>query len=410
MTSNPDPADRDRRSNGVSGSVAGSLRIGIVGFGLRSTLWQDIHHPDAGTSVSAVLDISERGREDAARALPFAFVTDDLQAFIASGLDAAVILTPDDRHRSVAEPLLNAKIPVFCEKPLATSLADADAILEAAYRNRTRLYVGHNMRHMPMVVLMRRLIQQGVIGDVRAIWCRHFVGNGGDYYFKDWHADRRRTKGLLLQKGAHDLDVIHWLAGARTTRVNAMGALSLYGGIADRRERVDERMPDWFDLQNWPPSSQTGLAPVIDVEDLSQMNMLLENGVLASYQQCHFTPDYWRNYTIIGTHGRLENIGDESGARVHVWNRRHGGFAEPDEVHAVPDPQMGALHGGADRVLIDEFLRFVRQGGATETSPLAARDAVAAAIAATDSLRAGGSPRSVPPVAAALVAYFEAGQ
>lgn len=156
-----------------------------------------------------------------------------------------------------------------------------------------------------------------------------------------------------------------------------------YGATSIARTGV----PDWFDLDNWPPLSQTGPDPVVDVEDISQMNMVLENGVLASYQQCHFTPDYWRNYTVIGTEGRLENFGDEVGARVHVWNRRHDGYAEPDEVHIVPEPPAGALHGGADRLLIDEFLRFVRQGGMTETSPLAARDAAAA----------DSPPATVPP-------------
>nr|WP_260857296.1 Gfo/Idh/MocA family oxidoreductase [Microbacterium sp. 1.5R] len=386
------------------------LRIGIVGFGLRSILWRDLHRPDAGSTVTAVLDTSERGRADARAALPDALVTDSLDAFLCAGLDAAVVLTPDDAHRVVAEPLLDAGIPVFCEKPLATTLDDADALLEAAYRSGTKLYVGHNMRHMPVVVLMRRLIREGAIGDVRAIWCRHFVGNGGDYYFKDWHADRRHTTGLLLQKGAHDLDVIHWLADARTERVNAMGSLSVYGEIADRRDRRGERMSDWCDVENWPPLTQTGLAPVMDVEDLSQMNMALDNGVLASYQQCHFTPDYWRNYTIIGTEGRIENLGDETGARVQVWNRRHGGYAQPDQVHVVPEPRAGALHGGADRLLIDEFLDFVRHGGATETSPVSARDAVAAGIAATESLRDAGTPRDVPPVRDELRRYFAAGQ
>ena len=72
---------------------------------------------------------------------------------------------------------------------------------------------------------------------MKAVWCRHFVGNGGDYYFKDWHADRRRPTGLLLQKGAHDIDVIHWLAGGYDRRVSAMGALAVYGDITDRRDR-----------------------------------------------------------------------------------------------------------------------------------------------------------------------------
>ena len=96
-------------------------------------------------------------------------------------------------------------------------------MLQAAYESGARLYVGHNMRHMPVVQTMRQLIQDGAIGDVKAIWCRHFVGHGGDFYFKDWHADRRRTTSLLLQKGAHDIDVMHWLADGYTTRVERDG-------------------------------------------------------------------------------------------------------------------------------------------------------------------------------------------
>ncbi|MFD2348458.1 Gfo/Idh/MocA family oxidoreductase [Nonomuraea ferruginea] len=73
------------------------------------------------------------------------------------------------------------------------------------------------MRHMGVVRLMRDIIRRGDIGEPKTVWVRHFVGYGGDYYFKDWHADRTRTTGLLLQKAAHDLDVVHWLAGGYTT-------------------------------------------------------------------------------------------------------------------------------------------------------------------------------------------------
>ena len=161
-----------------------------------------------------------------------------------------------------------------------------------------------------------------------------------------------KTTGLLLQKGAHDLDVIHWLAGAYSTQVQAMGSLSVYGDIEDRRDRSGERMRDWFSLDNWPPNAQVGLNPVIDVEDISMLNMRLSNGVLASYQQCHFTPDYWRNYTVIGTEGRIENFGDVSGSEVRLWNRRHGGAAPADETFVVQQSSEGAMHDGADELLI----------------------------------------------------------
>ena len=67
-------------------------------------------------------------------------------------------------------------------------------------------------------------------------------------------------------------------------------------------------------------------------------------------------------------------------------------------------------HGGADAVMIAEFLRFVRTGEPTETSPIAAREAVAAGVTATESLRGDGSALPVPELDPDLVAYFEAGQ
>lgn len=385
------------------------LTIGLIGFGARATLREEVHRPGRGSRITAVCDPSERARDDARRLLPDALVTDDLDELLASGIDAVMVLTPDDTHASLSIRALEAGVAVFCEKPLAIDLADADAMLETARHTGSRLYIGHNMRHMPVITLMRGLIQDGRIGDVRAVWVRHFVGHGGDYYFKDWHADRRRTTGLLLQKGAHDIDIIHWLAGAYTEQVAAMGELSVYGDITDRRERVGERMPDWFSVDNWPPSSLTGLNPVIDVEDISMVNMRLAGGILASYQQCHFTPDYWRNYTVIGTEGRVENFGDTAGSEVRLWNRRHRGAADADETFIVPEA-ADAGHDGADALLVAEFLRFVRDGGVTETSPVAAREAVAAGILATESLRGDGSAIAVPPLDADLIAYFERGQ
>ncbi|GAB3537582.1 Gfo/Idh/MocA family oxidoreductase [Arthrobacter tecti] len=382
------------------------LKVGIVGFGLRASLWKHVHKPGLGSRITHICDRSERGRADAAKNLPDAVVTEDLNDLLSAGLDAVLVLTPDNQHAAVAVQTLEAGIPTFCEKPLDVSIEAADAILTAAYESGTKLYVGHNMRHMPVVVQMRDLIRQGAIGNVKAIWCRHFVGHGGDYYFKDWHADRRNTTGLLLQKGAHDLDVIHWLAGAYTQRVSAVGSLAVYGDIEDRGDNTSKRMADWFSTQNWPPFSQTNLNPVIDVEDISMMQMVLDNGVLASYQQCHFTPDYWRNYTVIGDAGRLENFGDGPGGTIRIWNKRsNSGPAEPDQVVDIESGEGG--HGGADPRLMTEFLRFAAVGGETATNPIAARQAVAAGVLATKSLRGNGSAAEVPPLPADLVAYFE---
>jgi predicted dehydrogenase len=385
------------------------LRFGVVGLGARSRIAQYAHRPGEGSAVVALADPSAPQRDAALEQYPQATAYADYTELLDAKLDGVFLTTPDDLHEGPAIDFLQAGVSVFVEKPLAITTEGCDRVLRAAYDSGARLYVGHNMRHMPVVLTMRKLIQDGAIGDVKAIWCRHFVGHGGDYYFKDWHADRRRTTGLLLQKGAHDIDVMHWLAGGYTTRVNAMGALTLYGGITDRIDRTGQRFQDFVSIDNWPPLEQKGLAPVMDVEDLSMANLLLDNGVFMTYEQCHYTPDYWRNYTVIGTRGRLENFGDTAGGVVKVWNSRRSGYRE-DADQVVEIAGETEHHGGADPHLVAEFVNFVRDGGATLTSPIAARAAVAAGYAATESLRANGVPQDVPPLDPALVAYFDNGQ
>jgi len=385
------------------------LRLGVIGLGCRSTLADLAHQPGAGSAVVAVCDTDPDALEQAPKRFGVDVrATTSLDDLLDEGVDAVFVLTPDDTHEPIAVRTLEAGVHTFLEKPMAITTEGCDRLLRTARRTGARLYVGHNMRHMPVVRAMRDLILDGAIGAVKAVWCRHFVGNGGDYYFKDWHADRRRVNSLLLQKAAHDLDVIHWLAGGASRLVNALGGLVVYGEITDRRDRTGERMIDWLSHDNWPPLSHTGLNPVVDVEDISQLNARLDNGVFAAYQQCHFTPDYWRNYTVIGTEGRLENFGDGLGAEVKVWQRRSEYRSDADMIVGVGGSDDN--HGGADPLLVAEFLEFVRHGGPTLTSPVAAREAVAAGCAATESLRGGGVPVQIPPLPENLVQYFAEGQ
>ncbi|MEE1741492.1 Gfo/Idh/MocA family oxidoreductase [Streptomyces sp. BE147] len=389
------------------------LRIGVLGYGLRGSLARTAHRPGSGARVTALAEPDPRARTEAAAAFPGAAMSDGHRAVIEDpDIDAVLVLTPDHTHADLACEALRAGKPVFVEKPLDISVERCDTILRTAYETGTRLYIGHNMRHMPVVRLMRDLIRDGAIGEVKTIWIRHFVGYGGDWYFKDWHAERRYTTGLLLQKAAHDIDVLHWLAGGYAQDVQALGDLMVYGGNPHRREPGEPKADDWYTRDgHWPPHTQRALNPVIDVEDVSLLNMRLDNGVLASYQQCHFTPDYWRNYTVIGDAGRLENFGDGPGGCVKVWNTRRSGYRpEADETHEIPAAEDNAGHGGADPLLVDEFLRFVREGGRTDTSPVAARMAVAAGVRATASLRDGGTPATVPALDPELAAYFERGQ
>jgi oxidoreductase len=387
-------------------SERATLRIGVVGVGARADIAKHFELPRLNCRITAAAD----PHPDAEARLPQRLGRSDIKLtrnvteLIAEGIDAALVTSPDDTHAQVTCELLRAGIPVYVEKPLATRMDDAIEILRTAYETGTKLYVGHNMRHMDVVRSMRDLIRRGAIGEVKAIWCRHFVGNGGDYYFKDWHATREHATGLLLQKAAHDLDVMHWLADSHTTQVTAMGGLTLYDRITDRQDRSGQLLGDWFDMENWPPLSQKGLNPVVDVEDISMMLMQMESGLFASYQQCHYTPDYWRNYTVIGTEGRIENFGDYEGGHIKLWNRRHLYDPEGDARFPIKGDDKG--HDDADVLTISEFVSFITDDTPTDTSPLGAWYAVAAAIAATDSLRNGSSPRDIPELDPDIVTYF----
>ncbi|WP_033372550.1 Gfo/Idh/MocA family protein [Glaciibacter superstes] len=385
------------------------LRLGVVGFGNRGVI---AHRalavdPDLEVVVSADPGATAKERARATFGADVALV-DTVQQLIDIGVDAAFVTTPDYLHHDAATALLRAGVAVFVDKPLAITLEQADDILQAAYDTKTKLYVGHNMRHMPVIRIMKDLVDEGAVGEVKAVWVRNFVGEGGDRFFKDWHADRSKVNSLVLQKGSHDIDIAHWLAGSYTTRVTAMGSLSVYGQITDRTDRTGQVVREWISSDNWPPLSLTGLNPVIDVEDISMLTMQLANGAFASYQECHYTPDYWRNFTIIGTEGRIENFGLEVGGSVRLWNKRT--VYEEHGHREIPIPLVEGGHSGADPALLAEFIRFVREGGVTETSPVAAREAVATGALAADSLRHGSVPRDVPPLPADLIAYFEAGQ
>ena len=323
-------------------------------------------------------------------------------------VQAVFIAVRDQYHEEMAVAALEAGKAVYLEKPMAISIEGCDRILETAYRTGSRLMVGHNMRYMDFVLKMKEIIDSGVIGEIQAVWCRHFISYGS-CYFRHWCSERKNCTGLLLQKGAHDIDIIHWLAGGYTERVTAMGRLSVYNRTTGRR-KADEK-PDRqvsFTDACWPPLELKGLSPVMDVEDHSMLLMQLSNGVQASYEQCMYAPDAERNYTFIGTRGRVENIGDFGPDReIHVWTQR-GLRSKPDIVYHLKDVQ--GTHGGSDKIILEAFFNFLLNDKAPSVSPVAARNAVAAGVLGHYSMRNGSVPRDIPPIRRKLIDYFENGQ
>ncbi|MBT3276218.1 MAG: Gfo/Idh/MocA family oxidoreductase [Spirochaetales bacterium] len=385
-----------------------TLNVGVIGAGGRGGLSRQVKEVAENVCLIAAADVKQQVLDKfKADHDEDVFATTDYKALLdRKDVDAVFICTPDYLHEEHAVAALEAGKAVYLEKPIAITIEGADRILETARRTGSRLYLGHNMRYFPSILAMKKLLDEGAIGKLQAVWCRHFVSIGGDAYYKDWHSERKNSTGLLLQKGAHDIDVIHWLAGAYSKSVVAMGRLSVYDQAT--RRAPDKEWKGGLKPENWPPLAQDDYSENIDVEDHNMVLMQLANGVQASYVQCHYAPDYWRNYTFIGSEGRIENDGDSGSCEIHIFNSRTNTRHMPNEVVKL-EPEEGS-HGGSDPAIVRSFIDFVREGKKPNTSPVAARYSVAAGVQATLSLRNGNGLKEVPLLDPSLEKYFEDGQ
>ncbi|MEH7014339.1 Gfo/Idh/MocA family oxidoreductase [Neobacillus niacini] len=367
-----------------------TVRIGIIGAGLRSGIAKYWHNPGGQSVVVAAADVSmERLKKFQETINEHAYITLDYKELLArTDIDAVAILSPDYLHEEHAIAALQAGKHVYCEKPLAITVEGCDRIIKESEKAGKHLMVGFNMRYMSMYQTMKGIIDSGVIGDIKAVWVRHFVGFGGYFYYHDWHGTAKNTTSLLLQKGSHDLDVIHWITGKYTKKVSAFGGLDFYGGdklntltcpTCDEKEICTEASLKIL--------TQCAFREEIDVEDNNMLIMELEDGIKASYLQCHFTPDYSRNYTFIGTKGRVEN--DDVNEKVYVKTRKTNTWNEFSDITYDIKQEQGS-HGGADPKICKDFVELVLNNKQPLTTPFAGRMSVAVGCAATESIRSGG--------------------
>ena len=129
------------------------------------------------------------------------------------------------------------------------------------------------------------------------------------------------------------------------------------------------------------------------MEDDSVVAMELEGGIKATYMQCHFSPDYFRNYVIIGTEGRIENLNDDDKIRVltRTRSKKWGNLAN----HTIDVKPAPGSHGGADPKITEDFLDMLLLGKEPVSTVLAGRMSVATGCAAAASMRNGGKVMEV---------------
>ena len=154
-------------------------------------------------------------------------VYDTAEALLADpDIDAVSICAANYAHAELSIQALNAGKHVLCEKPMATTLADCEAMVECAKKNGKFLMIGHNQRLAKAHMEAKRLIDEGLIGDI--ITFRTSFGHGGPETWaikpgKDtWFFDKSKAAmGAMADLGVHKTDLIQYLTGQRVVRTTA---------------------------------------------------------------------------------------------------------------------------------------------------------------------------------------------
>jgi UDP-N-acetylglucosamine 3-dehydrogenase len=138
-------------------------------------------------------------------------------------VDAITVATPPWQHTQVAVDAAKRGIHVFCEKPLSATLDDADAMIAAADSAKTVLMVGQVLRFYPVHELGRKMIDDGLIGDVVYIetdYCGTY--SGPRQKPESWFG----KMGGLLENGIHKADLINWYGGDPVAVSGEVGSFS----------------------------------------------------------------------------------------------------------------------------------------------------------------------------------------
>lgn len=215
------------------------IRIGIIGCGFITALHSRalrgiIRAGLVDAAVVATHDADRARAEKVATAHGADLVADDPGELLAA-VDAVWICTPTSSHRALLEQAAAAGVAIFCEKPLATTLADAEAMQAAADAAGVAHQVGLVLRTSPAYGALVDLVRSGDLGRPMTAVFRddQYLPNQGQYA-SEWRADVTIAGGgTLLEHSIHDLDVLRWILGDVTTVSARTANFAGHPGIED---------------------------------------------------------------------------------------------------------------------------------------------------------------------------------
>lgn len=199
------------------------VRVGVVGLGYWGPNIARNLGALEGCELRWLCDADEAARARHASAFPAARTTGELSDLLEDdALDAVVLATPVPTHAKLAIAVVRAGKHCFVEKPLATNVVDAEAVVEAAAQAGRVLMVGHLLEYHPAVVRLKQLIESDELGPLYYLY-----GNRVNFGVV------RTNENALWSLGAHDVSVALHLIGEEPEECTAEGACYVQPGVED---------------------------------------------------------------------------------------------------------------------------------------------------------------------------------
>lgn len=388
-------------------TTIGTAVIGLGGRGRYfSHMYSKESHP--GFDLKAVCDLNPNTLE---RVRPqfgdtITYYTDMHQLLKRDDVQAVLVATDDPNHVEPAIAALEQGKHVLVEKPLCQSIEDARRMLAAARSSERIFMIGFELREATVFKKMKSLLDEGAVGQVKIGHAFDNVSVGGNYFFHDPRKQKAFFKTLLLQKASHSLDLLNWFMGSRPVKVYAIGGLDFYGGKEDPGLRCRdcekaESCPYYIRGEAFAMDYDTVVESAdycvwsreMDLNDNSLLCITYADGGKATFHECHFTPEYSREFWLVGLEGKMYGYYDNPGRFVIRIEHAHSAERFTEE---FKPPHTGGGHGGGDNKLRDEFYRRIVENDPPLDALESAYYSTALAIGAEQSISTGEAV-NIPP-------------
>jgi predicted dehydrogenase len=206
------------------------VKVGIIGAGYIGRIHAYIIQKEIeSAAVTAVTDsVADKGK-GLAYELGADFYPDVRSMLKSDGFDTVAVCTPTLSHSEYVILAAQEKKHIFCEKPLAMSIPDADRMIEAVHKNGVKAMSGHVLRFWPVYVKVKETLENGELGIPVHGFCERLL-TIPDWPEGGWHIKQNCDAGAALDVQIHDLDYLAWIFG-KPVKVRSEGIYKpAYGG------------------------------------------------------------------------------------------------------------------------------------------------------------------------------------